>query len=341
MPDSWDFSEKRKRLISMPQLPIMTCMLCGLCILLTLANQTSASAPPGSFWSKMGHFGIWKEEDIWSGHFAALFTSVFIHGAPGHLGLTLVHIGFNLVWFYKLGSVLEETLNPLLLALFFITAAIVGSGAQLAVSSETGVGASGVVYAMFGLMWAGRRHFPAWREIATKENYNFFIIWGVFCIVATWLKALNVANAAHFGGLLYGLAIGWVFVEKENRVRGIAALIGLAALVTISVTYLPWSSRWTFWKAMQEASRGEFDTAVSLFQKSLKLGYKPPSAVWYNIAAVEQRRHNPDAEMKALKKAEESGLTLGDDLGAPPPDNRAPPSTGEPSSGGEVSSGGT
>jgi GlpG protein len=193
---------------------------------------------------------------------------------------------------------------------------------------------------MFGLMWAARYKFPQWREIATRENYNVFMIWGVFCIVATWLKVLNVANAAHFGGLLYGLGVGWVFFDQRYRWRGIAALIGLAVLVTCSLTYAPWSERWTFWKAYRETDLGHYDASIKWYKQSLKLG-GDPATIWHNIGLIEARRNNQDEKEKAenQERAANNGRLLDEEI-SPPADSGAPPSTGEPSSGGDVSSGG-
>jgi rhomboid protease GluP len=66
------------------------------------------------------------------------------------------HLGFNLYWLVILGRDLEQALGRWKLVALFVCAAFVSSAAQLAVGGSTGIGFSGVGYAMFGLLWMGR-----------------------------------------------------------------------------------------------------------------------------------------------------------------------------------------
>lgn len=305
MPDSWDYSRRRPEgALSGAQQPILTWLVCGLCVLLTVAHHTSAGMT-GTLWFQIGQFGVLPAEDIWEGHYAALFTSVFIHGNPSSLLNTVVHLGFNMLWFLRLGSLLEATIHPLFWALFFIASAVVASGAELAVMGQTGVGASGVVYALFGLLWAGRMQFPAWRAVATRETFNLFVGWGLFCLFATWMGALRIANAAHGGGFLFGLATGWLFVEKRHRLAGAAALAGLIALTLLSVTWLPWSAAWTEWRGDQALARGQPAAAIDWYRRSIRVGANEP-LTWGKIAEVERMRNNPagvEAAMREMERA--------------------------------------
>ncbi len=299
MPDTWDFTKPRNQNAQRLHRPLLTWALCGLSILFTLANQTADQAAPGTLWYQIGHLGYLPATDIWAGHYAALLTSVFVHGSPSSLTGTIMHIGFNMVWLLQLGAILEESLNPFLYALFIMIAAIVSSGAEVALSSANGVWMSGVVYAMFGLMWAGRAQFPSWRAVATRQNLNTFIIWGLFCVFATWMGALRIANAAHGGGFLFGLAVGWLFVDKRrHRLASIASLIALVALTVLSVTWMPWSARWNVWKGDQEAKRGHYPAALALFNRSLSLGEDRSTIyahIYYNI--YQKARSSEETQM--------------------------------------------
>jgi membrane associated rhomboid family serine protease len=302
MPDTWDYANNRLNGEDpRPPLPVMTYIIAALSIIITLANQTAADARPGTFWYEIGRFGHLPPDQIWDGHVGALLTSVFVHGNPGNLSLTLMHIGFNLLWLVRLGPVLERTLHPVLFLLFFIASAVVSSCAELAFSSATGVGASGVVYAMFGLLWAGRGRHASWRPVATRENFNLFLIWGIFCIVATWSKSMHVANAAHFGGFLFGLAVGWLFVGRNQKALGAVSLAGLTLVVLLSLYWMPWSPEWTFWKASSEAKKGRMDSAIGWLKLSGKLG-ADTALIWHDIGVLEARRGNKAGAAEAARQ---------------------------------------
>ena len=68
-------------------------------------------------------------------------------------------------------------------------------------SDSTGIGASGVVYAFFGFMWAARRHFQSFPEVLDQQTANIFMVWPGGCIIATYLEIWDVGNAAHVSGL--------------------------------------------------------------------------------------------------------------------------------------------
>lgn len=264
MPDSWDFANKKQE---RPSPPIMTYALTFVCVAVTLAFYVSKDDRSNP-WYVLGHLGSFPAEYIWAGHYAPLLTSVFLH-------LSFFHILFNMQMFIRLGSVMEETMNPLHYALFIVTAAVIGSGAELAVSGQTGAGMSGVVYAMCGLMWAGRSQIAAWRPVMTRYILNVFLIWGGFCVIATWTNALPVANAAHFGGLLYGFAVGFLFYSQRRRPLWGLVLVALVAVTVTSVTWMPWSEKWTTWKGRQAQTHKQYAEGVGWYYLDIRQISKP------------------------------------------------------------------
>lgn len=299
MPDSWDYSQPPSRQVQRTtQTPLLTYFLVGLCALVTLAYHTSEQMP-GTLWFRIGHFGFLPPEMIWEGNYLALFTSVFLHG-------DILHLLFNVLWLLQLGRILELTLSPLEYALFFLTATIAGSGAELAFSSQTGIGASGAVYGMFGLLWAGRGRSPLWRAVATRENLRLFIIWGVFCVFATWAGFMRIANAAHGAGFLFGLSVGWLFYAPHRRPLWVLPLAALVALTLLSVTWMPWSGEWNFWKGGQAFDHERYAQAIRWYERSLKWGMEPEPAwenisrAWHNLAVQAKERQ----DWPAMKQAE-------------------------------------
>jgi membrane associated rhomboid family serine protease len=305
MPDTWDYTTNRPQGVeAAPPAPILTWLLCLLCVLFTLAHHTTVQRP-GSLWYEMGQVGRLPADAVWSGRLEQLFLTVFVHGTPTNIPITLLHLGFNTLWLLRLGTIMESTLHPLATALFFLASAVVSAGCELAATSHLSVGASGVVYAIFGLLWAGRSRYKEWQEMATTTNFAVFVGWGVFCIFLTWMRWFNVANAAHFGGLLFGMAVGWVFVARKRPFLGGLTLAALVIVTAISVCWMPWAKDWTAWKGVTEASRGRYDQAYPWLLRSLRQGHEPTS-ILNAINAVygaEVARHNPYGAAKAVELA--------------------------------------
>jgi GlpG protein len=276
-----------------------------LCVVLTVAYHVAVHFR-GAGIESIGLMGYRPVQDIWDGSYGALFTSVFVHGNPNSLLSTVLHLGFNLLYLFVLSSLLEETLSPVAWVMFFVGASVVSSGTEIALSSRAGVGVSGVVYAMFGLLWAGRNRYPEWRIVATKKNLNVMVGWGLFCVAATWLQLLHIANAAHFGGLAFGLATGWLLVGRRPWLS-VAVLAALLALTVASVCWMPWSLPWVEWKANHERALGRYASAIRWYRVSLQRGASPEMA-WSNILVTEHLRRNPQGEREAEAQLEKLGL---------------------------------
>lgn len=303
MPDPWNFSRRSSpRPDTLAQTPLLTVLLCGLSVLVTLAALTSGDQP-GSLWHHLGNFGYASPDAIWDGRLWGLVTTVFIHG-------DWLHLLFNMIWLYQLGRILENTLSPVVYLLFLVSAAVVGSTCEMLISGSTGIGMSGVVYAMFGLMWAGRGGVPAWGAVATPENLRLFVLWGLFCVGATWLNLLHIANGAHGGGFLFGLCIGFLFFSPRRRHVWAAPLALLLAASVLAVTWLPWSRDWTFWKGNHEFQRGHYAQAIRWYNASLSRGGDAESN-WYNIGlswaniarAADGRGDGPGAQKARAEEA--------------------------------------
>lgn len=306
MPDSWNFSRRSSpRPDALAQTPLLTLLLCGLSVLVTFAALTSGDQR-GTLWHHLGNFGYASPEALWDGRLWGLVTTAFIHGS-------WLHLLFNMVWLYQLGRILENTLNPVVYLVFLVCAAAVGSACEILVSGSTGIGMSGVVYAMFGLMWAGRGGVPSWGAVATPENLRLFVLWGLFCVAATWLNLLHIANGAHGGGFLLGLCVGFLFFAPRRRLVWAAPLALLTAACVLALTWLPWSRDWTFWKGNHEFVRGHYAQAIRWYRASLSRGGDANSnwsnigLAWKQIAEDAQaRRDTPGAQRARAEQAKAS-----------------------------------
>ena len=310
MPDSWDFSQPRPRQADpLAQVPILTYLLVALCVIITGASMLGGGQA-GTLLYAVGSFGYASPEQIWNGRVWGLVTTVFIHGG-------VLHLLFNMLWMVQLGRVLERTLPPLTYLMFLVAAAAVGSATELLVSGTTGIGMSGVVYAMFGLMWAGRGAFSSWRAVATQDNLRVFVLWGLFCVAATYFHFLSIANGAHGGGFLFGLCIGFLFYSPRRRYLWAAPLALLLTACVLACTWQPWSGDWTFWKGNREFDRKQYAQAIKWYQASLRHGANPHDAwtnisySWNNIAADDASRKDAAGAANAISEYQSAAQKAG------------------------------
>jgi membrane associated rhomboid family serine protease len=261
-----------------------------------------------------------SEIRIWSGAYWGLLTSAFVH-------LAFWHILFNMWWTKDFGGLLEPTLGRVKYLLFIASAAVVSSGAQLAVSDQTGIGFSGVVYAMFGYTLAARHVEPRYQQIVNRQTIQWLLGWLVLCIVLSVANVWQVANGAHVAGFLFGYCVGNAFAARvwvvASRI-GLALLLGLAVL---SAVYMPWSQAWKMRGPIARlvaladaAARGDREAqylqgivlgqrdgmkpeAVSWLRKSAEQGYVPAmNALAWVLATSREDRLRDGAE--AVKWAE-------------------------------------
>ena len=139
--------------------------------------------------------------------------------SPAFLHFGWMHLIFNLMWVWYFGRQIElrQGSKPMLLLLL-----VAGIGANLA-QYVTGTvlfgGMSGVVYALLGHVWLMSRRAPNSGFFVPQMLVVFMLGWMVFTMtdIASTVGFGNVANEAHLGGLLVGLATGWYYSSKRSK----------------------------------------------------------------------------------------------------------------------------
>lgn len=242
--------------------PVVTALACGIAIAVFIGLTTRGD---DQSWQGLGAWGYLPADRIWAGAYWSLVSSAFVH-------LALWHLGFNVYWLWVLGGPVERRLGALPYLVFILVAAAVSSAVQLGVSGSTGHGASGIVYALFGLIWASRKSVPALAE-GLGRNAPIFWTWLAGCIVATQLGMANVGNGAHVGGLLLGLsAAHWWVIEGPHRRIALAATGVLVALAVAPLFWCPWSSAWVGYRAYKAHGKGNYDKAIAGYRRAIALG---------------------------------------------------------------------
>ncbi|HWP62336.1 MAG TPA: rhomboid family intramembrane serine protease [Candidatus Binatia bacterium] len=145
-----------------------------------------------------------------AGEWWRLWTVTLVHGLPpfGYL-----HLAFNMYALYLAGSLVEQLYGSRLFALLYLLGAASGSVASVLVGGDRpSVGASGAVFALFGVLLAvSRSHHPLVdrRARALLAQLGPIV---AFNLVFGFLNAGAIDNAAHVGGLVGGLWLGFVLV---------------------------------------------------------------------------------------------------------------------------------
>ena len=277
--------------------PVATVIVCAICIVIFfgLAREGNRYS-----WEALEKWGSYPADKIRAGALWSFFTSVFVH-------LELWHVAFNVYWLYVLGARLEKVIGWWRWLVFFGCAAFLSSGAEFAVSDSTGIGASGVVYAIFGFMWVMRERQPSFQKALDSRTAVWFILWLIGCVAMTLTKVWAVGNAAHAAGLLFGVGVaGWsLWPQRRNQLK-----VGFSFLFLLSVVPLfwaPWSSDWTCERGIRAYERGDYAAAVKWYERSKSL---VQDQVWClqnialaHFAAGEKAQYQ--ATLEALRKVDE------------------------------------
>ena len=126
-----------------------------------------------------------------------LLTPMLIH-------FGLMHLGFNMLWLYRLGSQIEDLHGTRVFLGLVALAQVPGVLLQFEVGGPIFGGMSGVVYGLFGFSWM-QAHYASKGYSLTEQDTLWMMGWFVLC--ATGLVG-RIANAQHALGLIFGLLAG-------------------------------------------------------------------------------------------------------------------------------------
>lgn len=132
---------------------------------------------------------------------------------PAFIHFSVLHLVFNLLWWWYLGGQIEQRLGSGKLFILLIIGAALPNIAEFFVSGPRFGGLSGVVYALLGYSWLRARLQPDCGLAMPPALMGFMLVW----LVLGFLDMLGTptANMAHLVGLLVGLAQGWL--DRHHR----------------------------------------------------------------------------------------------------------------------------
>ncbi|MCP5535269.1 MAG: rhomboid family intramembrane serine protease [Akkermansiaceae bacterium] len=169
-------------------------------------------------------------QDLHEGRWWGLIGSAFIH-------FELWHVGFNMLWLVRLGTLMERGLGSMKTAAFIVVSAFVSSTLSQVIDGP-GIGFSGVVYAMGGFIWGAWPRYTGFLEGFNGSTLRWFLLWQGVCFLLTWGGMLPIGNAAHISGMVFGFLVGlWACKGSKRGWYWLAASLSMT-LVCVGIVYL-------------------------------------------------------------------------------------------------------
>jgi membrane associated rhomboid family serine protease len=179
--------------------PVVTYAILGL----TVAIGIGTLLPSAEL--LFGLFALDKSA-VADGQWWRLVTVTLVHGG-------LLHLAFNMYALYLVGPVVESLYGPVRMLLVYVATAATGSVASFVTSPIDGVGASGAVFGLFGLLLIGNRVYkPALGRQARALTSQIGMLIAFNLVFGFAVRGID--NAAHIGGLLAGAWLGLILVPR-------------------------------------------------------------------------------------------------------------------------------
>ncbi len=146
----------------------------------------------GQFNLMVRYYGWWWQ----------IFTAMFVH-------VNLPHLALNMFWLYILGRRSEYLFGKKYFLLVYLLSGISGNLMGLALPLYTvSAGASGAIFGIFGANIMVERAYSG-SKLSSTLMYAFLLL------MINSLVGVNVL--AHLGGLLFGIAFGYLYGERLMR----------------------------------------------------------------------------------------------------------------------------
>jgi rhomboid protease GluP len=164
-----------------------------------------------------------KAPYILAGQWWRLVTAMFLHAG-------LLHIGMNMWCLVDLGPEVESLFSATKFTVLYLVTGVAGFIVSLWWSPfGLSVGASGAIMGLIGILIGASFHHGHLGKEYRSQLWRWVIYIAIFSIF------FAVDNAAHIGGLLVGLALGYFVPEGEPATRTSENLWNTLAVLAVLV----------------------------------------------------------------------------------------------------------
>lgn len=178
-------------------------------------------------------FGAQYGPIVSSGEWFRIITSMFVHGG-------FVHLLFNMYALYFLGRIVENVYGTDKFLTFYFLSGMVGNVAtHLFYYNSFSVGASGAIFGLVGVLFAAgfRKDTPYSLKPITGSALLPMIIINIALGI---MPGTNINNAAHIGGFLTGMLLGYIIpvYDYSWKTRKIWKIIKWIVVTIIVISYI-------------------------------------------------------------------------------------------------------
>ncbi len=164
-----------------------------------------------------------KSPAIREGQWWRLVTAIFLHAG-------LFHIGMNLWCLFDLGPEVESLFSTAKFVVFYLVTGVLGFVLSLWWRPMgMSIGASGSICGLIGILIGASFHHGHLGKAYRGQLWRWIIYIAIFGIF------LPVDNAAHFGGLIAGIVLGYVVPEGEEETQASQNLWNVLALLSVVI----------------------------------------------------------------------------------------------------------
>ena len=98
-----------------------------------------------------------------------------------------------------------------------------------------GLGLSGVVYGLFGLLWVLSRNDPRFEDAVEQKVVELMLGWFILCIVLKVADVWNIALVSHAAGCVLGALLGWtITADRLGHRLGRSAILAVTFLLCLA-----------------------------------------------------------------------------------------------------------
>lgn len=271
-----------------PAFPV-TFVVAAMAVFVTVAIETGKTAMDPFVMSSLAFEG-----EPWR-----LASSALPHG-------NWIHLAFNVIWLWVLGTRLEEVLGHVTTLAIFVLLAVGSEAAEYGFAAG-GIGLSGVGYGIVGALWILAKRDARFRDAIDRNVLITFIAWGLLCIAFTLSGVMAIGNIAHGSGFVLGALIGLAIAPGSlgRRVGAGGALgvivAGLIATAGWARSYISVSSHASEddgYRGSEALGERKYELAARHLRRALELDPND-AADWYNYGIALQHVTDPNG-MTAL-----------------------------------------
>ncbi len=167
---------------------------------------------------------------IFAGQWWRLVTAIFLHAG-------LIHIGFNLWCLMDIGPMVESLFSSSKFVVMYLVTGVFGYIVSLWWTPlGISIGASGAILGLIGVLIGVSFHHGSHGQDLRRQLWR----WVIYIFIFGLLPMFAVDNAAHFGGFISGLALGYLVPEGEPHTRideNLWSALAVAAVVIIAGSF--------------------------------------------------------------------------------------------------------